>query len=157
MQLFSKNEVIEFAIKIEENGYEFYKTASKSQGLDKKSKSLFIKLMSEEAIHKETFKKIRNNSDLFLVKKDSDWQEISEYVEQRVKSSIFDKPESSISQAINSNDAKEIINLAISFEIDTIEFFRAVREFITDKKSLITLDDIILEEQSHVALLKELT
>ena len=154
MEFFSTKEITEFAIKIETNGYKFYQTASLNKKISEEARLFFKKLMNDEAKHKTTFEQMRSNFDSISIKNDKDWEEISEYIELKVKLDIFNKSEKAINLATQAQKKDEIVKYALEFEVETIEFFRAIKDFVTDKKTTKMIDKIISEEETHIEILK---
>ena len=57
MAIFKSDDVVEFAIRIEENGEKFYRNAEHATTNDA-ARALFKRLADEEVDHKETFRKM---------------------------------------------------------------------------------------------------
>jgi len=60
MSSFSLNEIIEFAVQIEQNGYAFYDNAINRKDLTENSRKLLTHLRDEEIAHEITFKNMRD-------------------------------------------------------------------------------------------------
>ncbi|RLC50708.1 MAG: hypothetical protein DRZ79_03975 [Candidatus Cloacimonadota bacterium] len=150
MSEFSLNEIIELAVQIEKNGYNFYDNALKRKDLSPRAKEMLTMLRDEELIHEKTFKNLRDDVDLELLDKSGDWLTVENYLRTIAESHIFLKPDAAINLAVNSKDEKEIISNAIAFEKDTLLFFYSLNDTVKNEKSRKIIEKIIKEEISHV-------
>lgn len=55
-----------------------------------------------------------------------------------------------------SGSVKEVLEISISFEEDTILFYQFLLDFLDDKEDQEQLQRIIAEEQSHIAQLEQM-
>lgn len=148
--MFTSTEIFDLAMRIEENGEAFFRGAVKKMS-EPALKSLFEWLAEQEVKHKEWFS----------VKKDG--------AEMRIKPSDFEKAGSGILQDIlgdqsfslkeadfdHISSAREILDLAIEFERDTILFFEMLLSLVLDDATGTELEEIIAEEKRHMELLRE--
>ncbi len=155
MNILTKNDIIEFAVQIENNGFLFYDNAAKRADIGSKAKELLLMLRDEEKVHKSTFEQLRNKLDLYEIKESSNWADAIEYVKAIVSSHIFTDSQSAINLAVNAKDESAILINAIEFEKDTILFFYAITRFIENKEGLKAINDIIDEETNHILRLKK--
>ncbi|MCK9557078.1 MAG: ferritin family protein [Candidatus Cloacimonetes bacterium] len=155
MPTYSVNEVIEFAVQIEKNGYAFYNEASKRKDLEAKAREFIEKLRDEELNHEKTFLALRSDADMKDLELTADWELISEYLKTIVESRIFNSEDSAIKKATSAKDLLEIVNNAISFEKDTLLYFHAINDGLYNTKARKILHKIINEEVSHVLRLND--
>ncbi len=155
MAAYSVNEVIEMAVQIEKNGYAFYNEASKRKDLDEPSIELLTYLRDEELTHEKTFLALRDEIDIEVLKLSVDWELIAEYLKAIVDSRIFSSESSALQFVANAKDANEIIHNAITFEKDTLLYFHALSDNISDPKTHNALRKIINEEIRHILKLNE--
>jgi rubrerythrin len=155
MPVYSINEVIEFAVQIEKNGYAFYHEASKRKDLDAKAKEFIEFLRDEELNHEQTFLSLRGDAEMQDLELTSDWEMVSQYLKTIVDSRIFNTEDSAIKKATGAKDLMEIIDFAISFEKDTLLYFHAINDGISNPKTKQILRRIINEEVSHVLKLND--
>ncbi len=156
MENFSVNEVIELAIQIEKNGYQFYNEALKRKDLSPKAKMLLEELRNDEIKHEATFKSFRTEENYSELGDPIDWQEAASYLRSITDSHVFSKPDASIKLAASAKDETEIIDFAIKFEKDTLLFFYSVCKKTMNENAKKTIDAIIDEEVSHVAKLAQI-
>jgi len=155
MSSFSLNEIIEFAVQIEQNGYAFYDNAINRKDLTENSRKLLTHLRDEEIAHEITFKNMRDEIALNEIDNSVDWDTVSDYLRNIIESHIFFKKEASINIAVNSKNEKEIFLNAVSFENDTLRFFQSLEKEIKSERPKKIIRHIIDEENSHVKKLQE--
>lgn len=155
MAVYSVNEVIEFAVQIERNGYAFYHEASKRKDLDPKAKAFIEFLRDQELNHEKTFLALRDDADMQNLELTQDWELVAEYLKTIVSGRIFNSEDSAITKATAAKDLKEIIDYAISFEKDTLLYFHAINDNVSQAKVKQALRRIINEEVSHVLKLND--
>ncbi|MBC8386189.1 MAG: ferritin family protein [Candidatus Cloacimonetes bacterium] len=153
MEFFKKNEIIELAVKIEDNGYVFYNSAVQRKDLSPKAVKFFTYVRDEELNHKNTFKELRGKIDIFEMKESTSWEDATEYIKAIVESHVFSDPQNAINKAVEANDEQEILKNAIDFEKDTLLFFHSIKKFVNEK-TLGTIQKIIDEELDHILKLK---
>lgn len=155
MPVYSINEVIEFAVQIERNGYAFYHEASKRKDLDAKAREFIVFLRDAELDHEKTFLSLRGETEMDDLELTSDWEMVSEYLRTIVESRIFTTEDSAIKKATGAKDILEVVNNAIAFEKDTLLYFHAINDGISNPKTKQVLRRIINEEVSHVLKLND--
>ncbi|HQQ67998.1 MAG TPA: ferritin family protein [Candidatus Cloacimonadota bacterium] len=155
MAVYSVNEVIEFAVQIEKNGYAFYHEASKRKDLNPKAKEFIEFLRDQELNHEKTFLALRDDDDMQHLELTQDWELIAEYLKTIVAGRIFNSEDSAIKKAASAKDIKEIVENAISFEKDTLLYFHAINDNVANVKAKTALRRIINEEVSHVLKLND--
>ncbi|NLK50624.1 MAG: ferritin family protein [Candidatus Cloacimonetes bacterium] len=153
--VFSVNEIIEMAVQIERNGYAFYHEASKRKDLDDATKELIISLRDAELSHEKTFLNLRDELDLQVLELSGDWELVASYLKTIVDGRIFNDEASAIKRATEAKDIMGVLNNAIAFEKDTLLYFHAINDSITDERANKALRQIIHEEVSHVLALSD--
>jgi len=156
MIFFSKNEIIEMAVKIEKQGFAFYDRALQRNDLNNDAKKLLQTLRDEEKKHEQTFLNLREKIDNFDLNRDINWDEAKLYVQSMVDIHLFDQPEKAIQLAAKARDMKDLVSNAIQFEKDTLLFFYFIKKFVAKEKSKKAIENIIEEEVSHVVKLKKI-
>ena len=154
MSLYSVNEVIEFAVQIEKNGYAFYDEAAKRKDLDQRSRDFLIYLRDQELNHEKSFLALRTDDDLAELNLAQDWEMVSNYMRAIIEGRIFDSPEAAIKKAAEAKSLLEIVDNAIAFEKDTLLFFHAINDGATNLRCKPPCR-IITEEVSHVLQLND--
>lgn len=146
--MFTMDDLLEIAIKMEENGQAVYSNASKKLK-NKDLKSMLDWMANEEATHREWFADQKNSLCLEM-----DEASLKKVVPQVLQDMMGEKTLSL--EDINFSKIKTISRLLktfIGFENDTIMFYELLEMFIEDDKVLKGLNKIILEEKKHVETL----
>lgn len=156
MIFFSKNEIIEMAVKIEKNGFAFYDRALQRSDLDNDAIKLLQTLRDEEKVHEQIFLNLREKIDNFDMTSDINWDEAKSYIQSMVDTHLFNQPEKAIQLAASARDMKDLVSNAIQFEKDTLLFFYFIKKFVKNEKSKKAIENIIDEEVSHVVKLKKI-
>jgi len=153
---FSGSEVIEMALKIEENGMRFYTDAFKS-ARDERVKDLFKRLAIEEAHHIKTFSKMKDLVKDEYVSEGFDpyITEASEYLRSMADSEVFKSPGGGATFAGEITNPTEVLDFAIGMEKDSIEFYREFEKVIVEKDRPV-LTALIAQENEHLGLLEDL-
>ncbi|MBE9531227.1 MAG: ferritin family protein [Proteobacteria bacterium] len=153
---FSSKEILEMAVRIEENGLGFYKAAS-SATESAKIKELFDYLIIEEVKHVELFEALKDAitegvpndyNDPYLADE-------SAYINALADSSIFKKGEDGVKKAKSITSDDEALDFAIQMEKDSILFYLELINMVRDDDRA-TVKDILSEERKHIAKLTEL-
>lgn len=155
MAAYSVNEIIELAVQIERNGYAFYHEATKRKDLDAKAVEFLAFLRDQELGHEKTFLALRDDMDTMVLELSADWELVASYLKTIVDSRIFDNETSAIKSATEAKDLLSIVNNAIAFEKDTLLFFHALSDSISNEKAKKSIGHIINEEVSHVLRLND--
>lgn len=155
MPAFSINEIIEMAVQIERNGYAFYHEATKRKDLDKTSLEFITWLRDQELDHEKTFMALRDDADMQDLELTQDWEMVSAYLKTIVEGRIFNSEESAIRKATEASNLSNLVDNAITFEKDTLLYFHALSDNISQPKALQALRRIINEEVSHVMRLND--
>ncbi|MBW6513503.1 MAG: ferritin family protein [Candidatus Syntrophosphaera sp.] len=155
MPAYSINEIIEMAVQIERNGYAYYHEATKRADLDPASRDLMINLRDAELNHEKTFLSLRDDADMQNLELSQDWEMVAAYLKTIVDSRIFNDEDSAIRKATEAKDIFGLLDMAISFEKDTLLYFHAISDSINNPRALLVLRRIINEEVSHVLKLND--
>nr|MDK2850166.1 hypothetical protein [Candidatus Cloacimonadota bacterium] len=155
MAAYSVNEVVEFAVQIERNGYAFYHEASKRKDIDPKAKEFIEFLRDEELKHEKIFLSLRDDKELQNLELTQDWELVAEYLKTIVDSRIFNTEDAAIKKAAGAKDLMEVLEFAISFEKDTLLYFHSLNDNFGSSKTRDVLRKIINEEVSHVLRLND--
>ena len=143
--MFKIGEIIDLAIQIERNGEVIYRKAVELHPSSSVN-MLLQKLAEEELQHAEWFitlkQKVAANSE------DPKLEEMAKSILLEVLGNqAFSLQDMDISKI---RDPKDLLNLAIEFERDTIIFYNMIGTLIEDTKTRYQLDKIIEEENRHV-------
>lgn len=152
--VFNAAEILTMAIRIEENGVDFYRKAASSQA-DKKDQQLLEGLAVMEKGHAQTFKEMQSG-----------------LTEQEQTDTVFD-PNDEVGLYLNANaDAHggegapsvadsltgdesmaDIVKIAIELEKKSILFYLGLKDLTPEHLGKNKVDNIIAEEKKHIAQL----
>lgn len=138
------SEVLQFAIKIEENGWEFYKKFAELAD-NEKIRQLFFLLSDDEIKHKEIFEGMLSEIETYESQEVYPPEYFS-YLRAYADNIIFKK---GLDEQLKKNlDAVAIIDFAMRMELDSIAYYQETKNFVPeDQKNII--DKIIEEERKH--------
>lgn len=152
MIFYSINEVLEMAVQIEKSGYQFYLKA-KEKAKEEKLKELFDFLANEELRHMETFNGIKNKLKTTPYTLPYDWEEAKLYLKAITESRFFVGPDKIINLMEETKNEKELINLAILFEKETLLFYYEILNLVAGEETPTVLK-LINEEKNHIKKLE---
>ena len=148
---YSGQEIIEIAVRIEENGFAFYTTAAKMLKGPNDIKNLFLDLAEKEVHHTNIFQKLAEKfeGEKFEFNK----EESSDYINFLADSHLFGKKNAGAELAKTIKTPKEALEMAYKFECDSVAFYEVLyKRTESDAKKLI--GKIINEEKGHAAEIK---
>ncbi|MDP2924454.1 MAG: ferritin family protein [Candidatus Omnitrophota bacterium] len=150
MNIFSPQEILRIAIKVEENGRKLYEDLEK-KAKDKEVKELWGFLKTQEESHRKIFQEILNKVGDYIVDEFNPG-EYEAYVKAIAKEYIF-TPEI-ITKKMKEGFSSDIeaIDFGIQIEKDSIITYSALRTYILTEKHPI-LDKVINEEKDHLVKL----
>jgi len=148
--LFTIKEILDIAVRIEENGESVYRRA-----MEKISNPEFVSLLEwmadEEVNHAKWFSEMRQAVE--TLSKNPFVQEMNqEFFNDLMGDQSFSLKEVDFSQVHSIN---EMIDIFVEFEKDSILFYEILLPFIQDEDVLTQLYKIIAEEKSHIDKLRE--
>ncbi|MBN1381998.1 MAG: ferritin family protein [Deltaproteobacteria bacterium] len=153
MNLFEAGDILEFAIRIEENGENFYRYAVQIiKGED--TKKMFARLADEEGRHRKTFEELYAG----LEKKD-----IPESYDGEYRAYLHDYVDNSIAFSraaldrilLKVTDTLSAIDFAMRREMDSILYYSEIKQFVPAAQHPM-IDKIIEEERRHFSILSEI-
>ena len=148
---YSGQEIVEIAVRIEENGNEFYTTAAETITGSSDIKGLFTDLAEKEILHIAIFEKLARGFDAESF--DFGNQDAADYIDHLAESHIFGKPDSGRTLALALKTPKEALEAAYKFENDSVDFYTELLKYTrSDSKKLV--QEIIEEEMEHAAEIK---
>lgn len=150
MSIFAASDVLQFAVRMEENGGLFYRKAAE---LSEKSeaKKLFEYLASEEAEHKKTFEKFLSQVTLYEPTEDYPGEYLA-YLHNYIDGKVFFTDDT---LKLKSIDTASALEFAIQREMDAILYYTELKAFVNGEDQKI-IDSIIDEERRHFAQLSEI-
>lgn len=148
MSIFNAEDVIQFAIRIEENGEKYYQDAERA-ATDETTKRLFGRLAAEESEHKEFFQKLLLHTN--FPDEVEDYQ--GEYMEEL--RAYIDGDTALQPSPKDRNDTASILDDAARRETHSILYYEGLKKFVSEDDSKV-LDKIKEEEQRHFTEIRSL-
>jgi rubrerythrin len=148
---YSGQEIIEIAVRIEENGNAFYNAAAEILSTDTDTKGLFLDLAEKEILHIAIFQKLAEKFDPedFDISPD----DASAYINHLAEQHVFGKPDSGKELAKTITSPRQALEIALKFENDSVSFYTELEKKVrSDSKRLIR--QVIEEEMEHAADIK---
>ncbi len=149
---YSGQEIVEIAVRIEENGNEFYTAAAEMIAESTDTRGLFLDLAEKEIMHISIFQKLAEkfDSESFDFKS----EDATEYINHLAESHVFGKPDSGKELAKKIKTPREALEIAFKFENDSVAFYTEMLKYArSDSKNLV--QQIIDEEKEHAADIKK--
>ncbi|MCK9229594.1 MAG: ferritin family protein [Syntrophales bacterium] len=150
---FEAGDIFEIAMRIEENGSNFYRFAVQIAATED-AKQLFRCLAEEEDKHKEIFRTM-----LAGIERQEPREgypgEYGAYLRSYVDNNIIFTKEVMDRELEGVQDTPSALNFAIKRELDSILYYHEIKNFVPPKHHQ-AIDDIIDEERRHFEVLSEL-
>jgi rubrerythrin len=150
------DDVFRVGVQIETNGKLFYETAAK-QTQEARAKELFKELAHWENQHIELFERLRlqlpetaKEENLF-----DPGSELEMYIKATADSHIFIKNKDIASLVSTLKTPREVLDLAITFEKDSVVFYSAMKNAIPESFGKGRMDALINEEIKHISMLTQ--
>jgi rubrerythrin len=149
--LFTASDVLQFAVRMEEDGGRFYREAA-DRSEKAEVKKLFNSLASDEANHKKIFEEFLLKEDLFEPREDYPGEYLS-YLHDYIDGKIFVALDDKSARSESGNVAKAL-EFAIRREMESIHYYNELKAFVSIEGQE-SLDKIIDEERRHFMQLSE--
>lgn len=150
MKVFNAHDVLQFAVRIEENGEVFYRETA-AMVVDEDVKTLFTRLADEEIAHKKTFEKMLSELVDYLPPETYDGEYLS-YLQSYIDGKAIFKDHPKIPELAKVRDRDAALDYAIQKEADSIMYYEEVKRFAGRKHESV-IDQVIAEERKHFATL----
>jgi len=150
--VFAARELIEIAMRIEENGENFYRMAAEKIE-DQTARLLFYHLSDEEARHRQIFAGFLDEVESYEPPENYPGEHRA-YIEAYADHLIF-STEIVKNGPWNFTDAKSVIRFAIQKETESILFYREIKGYFPQARQSL-LASIIDEERKHFTELSRL-
>ena len=154
---FNVDEVLEMAIRIEENGAAFYRKAAGLQS-DAKNRDFLEKLAIMEDGHKATFVEMRK----VLTDKEKGGKvfdpqdELSLYLSAMADTHGGEGSPSAADSLTGAETMEGVLTTAVGLEKESVLFYLGLKDMVPPKYGLERIEDIIREERRHIAQLTSL-
>lgn len=152
---FNADEIFEIAEQIERNGQKFYSTSAQRVS-EPATKSVLTDLANMEAKHLETFQKLHAQLDSKAREEltwDPDGQAVA-YLRAAADSHIFKTDVDPLSLLSDDAGAREILELALQFEKDSVVYFIGVADMVPERLGKADVLGLAKQEQGHIALIQ---
>ena len=149
--LFTASDVLQFAVRLEEDGGRFYREAAE-RSKNFAVRKLFNSLASDEAEHKKTFEGLLSKVSEIEPREDYPGEHMSflrDYIDGKIFVALDEKSAKS-----ESGNVSKALGFAIGREMESIHYYQELKAFVTIEDR-ITLDRIIDEERKHFIQLSE--
>jgi rubrerythrin len=150
--LLNVNEVVEFAVYIEQNGYKFYIETMKKFS-DERLLKLFQFMADEEFKHEGTFKRLLKDLGSFTPH-ESYPGEYESYMKDYLKTHALANDVALKEKLDSIKTIDDAINVALDFEKDSIILFTMLKKYI-EEPHIKVVDIIIQEEINHIFKIQE--
>lgn len=151
MSVFAASDIVQFAIRIEENGMNFYRYAVQLVK-DEEAKNLFSRLADDEAGHKRFFEKLFAGMEKETPPPEEYAGEYDVYLREYVDNNIIFTAEVMEKELQGIKDRNSAIDFALRREMDSIFYYSEVKRFVPPARHG-DIDKVIDEERRHVAIL----
>jgi len=153
MNIFDASEIVEFAIRIHENGAHFYQYAIQLVKNDE-AKELFAELAEEEQTHQKTLKHIFADMEKFIPP-ETYAGEYALYLRNYIDNNIVFTKEAIDADLAAVKDACSAIDFAARRELDSICYYESIKQIVPEVQHA-AVDKIIAEERLHFVKLTNL-
>jgi rubrerythrin len=145
MSLLSASEVVQFAVNIEKNGRDFYRSFSEKFDSDSE-REVFNYLAEAEVKHIRIFSEMLKSIETFEPAT-SYSDEYFGYLKAYADTLIFtkDKLEQEVAKI---KSGKEACDFGIRRELDSILYYQEIKSYVPENERSI-IDDVIEEERTH--------
>jgi rubrerythrin len=145
MELFSAQDVVQFAIRIEENGEAFYREAERKASSED-AKALFGRLAAEEIEHRKVFERMLGKLGEFKPPESYEGEYMA-YLRGHIDGRAVFK-----GGAPGSCSTLSALDFAIQRELDSMLYYQELKRVVPEREQKV-LDAIIDEERIHFAQL----
>lgn len=152
-EIFKAVEVLKTAVRIEENGIIFYQEMVK-RFKEKYLTGIFNFLANEDERHRAIFEEMLSNAEPYEMV-DSYPGEYLAYLHAFADEHVFSKEKTGLLMAKKIKKIKEAIQFGIEVELDSINYYQEIKQFVPDYQKK-TIDKIIEEERSHFLKLSDI-
>jgi rubrerythrin len=153
MSVFAASDIVEVAIRIEENGVNFYKFAEQIAKKEAEKK-LFAELAQAEVAHKIIFEKLLANVEKSNLTESYEG-EYGAYLRSYVDNNLIFTKEIMDKQLSKIKDTAAALDFAIQRELDSILYYHEIKKLVPAAQHD-AIEKIIEEERKHFLSLTEM-
>ena len=151
---FNANEVFEMAEEMERNGAHFYRKAAKNTS-DSQIKKLLLKMADMEDKHLRTFEQMRK--ELAAQEKEGEAfdpdNQAALYLQTMADAHGYEGKITPTKELTGSETPKELLEIAMNSEKESVVFYFGLKSLVPAKAGRDKVEEIILEELSHITIL----
>ncbi|MGD0230308.1 MAG: ferritin family protein [Syntrophorhabdales bacterium] len=147
------HDVVNFAIRIEENGERFYREGAEII-TNQSVKELFERLSQEEIVHRKTFERLLSSLGDYRPPETYEGEYFA-YLKDFIDGKAVFKDHPKIGQLAKTSSIAGALDFAIQREMDSILYYQEIKKFVGAGHTG-AIDLIIDEERMHFALLSKL-
>lgn len=151
--LFEASDIFEIAMRIEENGSNFYRFAVQI-AKDEEAKKMFSHLAEEEDKHKAIFKGMLSKIETHYPPENYP-DEYGVYLRNYADNNLIFKKEALDKELVGIKDTLSAVDFAIRRELDSILYYQEIKGFVPSSEHG-SIDEIINEERRHFNLLSKI-
>jgi rubrerythrin len=152
MNIFRAADILEFALRIEEDGELFYREAAQ-RASDSAVQDLFNRLAGEEIRHKVLFQEMLSKIGEYSPAETYPGEYLA-YLRDYIDGKVVFTRELRETSMRTATDAFSAIEFAMQRELGSIVYYQEIKQFVPEKDRGI-LGDIIAEERKHFSKLAE--
>lgn len=149
--MFTFGDIKNIAVQIERNGEASYLKASQVS-TDPKITEMLLWMAEQERKHANWFTNLKSTKPVSAEQKEMEAVGQT-LLQDMVKGNDFLLDEANLEK---SRSVKDVLDISISFEEDTILFYQFLVDFLDDEEDQKQLQRIIAEEQSHINQLEQM-
>lgn len=150
---FDASDIVEIAVRIEENGGNFYRFAVQL-AKDEQTKEVFRRLAEDEDRHGKIFQNVLSKIETHSLPEGYS-DEYGAYLRNYVDSNIIFTEEAMETELTKIKDVPSALDFAIRREMDSILYYQEIKVFVSKDQHAV-IDEIIAEERSHFETLSAL-
>jgi rubrerythrin len=152
--VYNADEIFAIGVEIEKNGKAFYDASAKN--VENEEMKQFLRgLANWEQKHVELFKKMQSEIPPKLQATYDPYGELQLYIKAAADSHIFIKNKNMEKLAAKCKNIKDILNMAMSFEKDSVVLYSAMRNMVPEDLGQSHVEKLINEELQHISMLKQ--
>ena len=151
-KMFDASEILEFAVRIEENGEAFYRSMAQ-KCKEEKIKNLFNYLADEEIKHRKTFTDMLSKIEQYEPP-ESFPGEYFQYLRAYADEHVFTRAKTGTLMAKKMKSAKEAVQFALGAELDSILYYLEAKNLVPESQKA-TINIVVDEERRHYLKLLE--
>ncbi len=152
-QVLNMHDVVNFAIRIEENGEQFYREAAQIFA-DRPVKELFERLAEEETVHRRTFQGLLAGLGDYQPPETYEGEYFA-YLKDFIDGKAVFREHPAMSEMAKADNILGALDFAVQREMDSILYYQEMKKLIGAKHAE-TIDLIVDEERMHFAFLSKL-